>query len=91
MSDGEGDTLVADERTDGRTAPFPFGIPNGRPRPIPKSRAHNELSATVHVLVTDVAVRAAQSRDLGLVRLVRLVECSGAALAALIAADRKLR
>lgn len=52
------------------------------------ARATHELPNPVTTLLADVAARAGRLRNLG---VVRLVECADAALAALIAGDRRLR
>ncbi|WP_242605666.1 helicase-associated domain-containing protein [Frankia sp. Cppng1_Ct_nod] len=53
-----------------------------------ENRAQNELPSTVTTFFADVTARAERLRNLG---LVRLVECSDPALAALIAGDRRIR
>lgn len=52
------------------------------------SRAHTDLPSTVTALIDDVARRTSQLQDLG---MTQLVECADAALATLIANDRRLR
>ena len=51
-------------------------------------RAHTELPGTVTALIDDVTRRTSQLQDLG---MAQLVECADAALATLIANDRRLR
>lgn len=51
------------------------------------SRAHTDLPSTVTALIDDVARRTSQLQDLG---IAQLVECADAALATLIANDRRL-
>ncbi len=52
------------------------------------NRCHTDLPSTVTTLIDDVAGRATRLRDLG---MAQLVECTDAALATLIANDRRLR